>query len=223
MKLPVLIKVCGMRDVENLKDLVKLRPDMIGFIFYPDSPRFVDESAYEHITGIVPQEITKVGVFVNESIDRIQLITEKFQFQSIQLHGTEDPEVCNYFKELNYLIIKAFGIENVYDFKNLEPYLDSVDYFLLDSKSILKGGSGKKFNWNLLASYPFKVPYILSGGISSDDIPLLLKLIGNEACAGLDINSRFEKKPGLKDISLIKNFINTMKQNEKSRHKPLFG
>lgn len=199
------IKICGMKYSENIELISSLLPDYFGFIFYKKSPRFFQETIPQ-----LPKNIKKVGVFVNDSKTDI---LEKIKIHSldlIQLHGDESPHFC---KELKYdnsqiKIVKAFSIGNSFDFETLKNYLDTVDFFLFDTKGKQPGGNGITFNWNILKEYPFEKPFFLSGGIGLENIKELLKLLEeNLPIHAIDINSKFEDDDGLKNYDKLKEFI----------------
>lgn len=198
------IKVCGMRDAENISELIKLKPDYMGFIFYGKSKRFVTN--FPKIK--IPSEIKKVGVFVNESIDNVIEIAEKNRLEAIQLHGNESLE---YIEELQVLLIrkveilKAFSVDDEFDFSKTETYQKACDYLLFDTKGKNYGGNGVKFNWQVLDYYKGETPFLLSGGISKVDAAEI-KNISHKAFAGIDINSGFEMEPAMKNIEDIKEF-----------------
>ncbi len=205
------IKVCGLTKPENIKALGKLAPDYMGLIFYPKSPRFVDEKNAEDICNAIPEETEKVGVFVNELLAEIIRLSELFKLKTLQIHGNESPEYCNELQLLGYTVIKAFGVNENFDFKVLDIYKDSCDFFLFDTKSQKHGGTGTKFNWQLLDRYHLDKPYFLSGGIGPDDVSAINNN-NHDLVYALDINSRFETEPGLKNIELIKDFITSIRE-----------
>lgn len=196
------IKVCGMRETENIHRLVKLKPDYIGFIFYSKSPRFVFEN-----TPNLPGDIKKTGVFVNSEIEFIKKTIIKHELKCIQLHGEETPEFCKLVKSLNVEVIKAINILDKYDFKELIPYQMFCNYFLFDTKGKKPGGNGYGFNWKILKDYNLDKPFFLSGGISTNHIQKIKKLVKtNLPVYAIDINSKFESKPGHKKIEIIREF-----------------
>lgn len=198
------IKVCGMREAENISELIKLEPDYMGFIFYKKSKRFV--TSFPKVE--IPSKIKKVGVFVNEAIDEVIEIVEKHQLEAVQLHGDESPEYCEELKVLlirDVEILKAFSVDDAFNFSNTEAYQKVCDYFLFDTKGKDYGGNGVKFNWQILQNYKGEVPFLLSGGISKIDVDDILK-ISHKDFAGIDINSGFEIEPALKNIEEIKEF-----------------
>ena len=202
------IKVCGMRDAENISELIKLKPDYIGFIFYEKSKRFVTSLPKVEI----PSEIKKVGVFVNETIDGVIEIADKNKLEAIQLHGNESPKYCEELKVLlirNVEIFKAFPIDDNFDFSITEDYQKVCDYLLFDAKGKEYGGNGIKFNWQVLDNYKGELPYLLSGGITKNDVQALLLFLNRQEskkCIGIDINSGFEIEPAMKNIANIKEF-----------------
>lgn len=203
------LKVCGMKYSENLKELVSLKPGYIGFIFYSKSPRY-----YMGENFSLPEEIQKVGVFVNASLGEIEGIMKKHQLQVIQLHGDESVEFCKEFKALHpqKKIWKSFSIGNSFEFGKLNEY-DSVDAILFDTKGENYGGNGLKFDWKLLESLPIQKEIILSGGIHSKDVVKIKELKERvPQITTIDINSRFELEPGRKNIELIKEFVQNLKR-----------
>lgn len=201
----MIIKICGMRYPENIDEIAPLTPMMMGFIFYPGSPRDatgIDESVVRNL----PSYIRPVAVTVNRSFDEIMELCNKYGFKIVQLHGDESPELCQRLKDAGLIVFKAVAVGDSVDKSMLESYQKSVDLFLFDTKSDKRGGSGKKFSWDLLDSYDLDVPYLLSGGISPDDVDAIVKAM-RPGMAGIDINSRFEDAPGHKDLGKLINFI----------------
>ena len=203
------IKVCGMKHEQNIREVAALEPDFIGFIFYPVSPRYVDRS----ITGVlqeIPQTIKKTGVFVNEKEQGIRETAQKFSLDTVQLHAGESPELCETLRK-QFTVIKAFSVDETFDFKSLSAYKDVCDYFLFDTKTSLYGGSGNTFDWNILEKYTLTVPFFLSGGIDLEQADTIKKLDHPQLFAA-DINSRFESSPGMKDITKVKHFIHKIRE-----------
>jgi phosphoribosylanthranilate isomerase len=200
----MLIKVCGMRDYENISELIKLKPNYIGFIFYAKSKRFVTN--FPKIK--FPSEIKKVGVFVNEEVNNVVEVVNKYNLNAVQLHGNESPKYCEELKVLlirNVEVFKAFSVDDNFDFSKTAAYQKLCDYLLFDTKGKDYGGNGVKFNWQVLENYKGETPFLLSGGISKVDANEI-KNISHKAFAGIDINSGFEIKPALKNIANIKQF-----------------
>ena len=195
------LKVCGMRSPENIMALSNLTPDYIGFVFWEHSRRFVSAS-----TPNLPISIKKTGVFVDATMDYILDVAKQHQLQAIQLHGSESPNFCQKLKK-EFEIIKAFAVDTAFDFSVLNQYDSVCDYFLFDSKGELPGGNGSHFNWSILREYPSAKPFFLSGGIGPEDKSEITSIISlNLPLYAIDINSKFEIEPGLKNIELIKKF-----------------
>lgn len=189
-----------MRDAENIQQVGALRPDYMGFIFYPKSPRFVGD--YFELPQSFPENIVKVGVFVNESVDVMKNKAARLSLDFVQLHGDESVEQCAAVKASGVGVFKVFSVDDHFDFKKTEPYESVVDYFLFDTKGKYYGGNAKKFDWRQLRNYNQKIPFFLSGGISPDDMADLVQLKDMNLYA-LDVNSGVEVSPGTKDISKI--------------------
>ena len=199
------LKVCGMKYQENILNVAALQPNYMGFIFYENSARHITTSIPD-----LPKTIKKVGVFVNESLENIKNTIEKHRLDAVQLHGQEPPEFCKLLKNEALEIIKVFSIKNEFDFNQLTPYEPYVDYFLFDTKGPNPGGNGFCFDWSVLQDYNSNKPYFLSGGIGLEQLESLKKFKNSTAakqCYAIDINSKFELKPGLKDDIKLKNFI----------------
>ncbi len=185
-----------MKQEGNINAVAALQPDFMGFIFYPKSPRYVGDIVLPELTA------TATGVFVNESAETVADIINQFHLKAIQLHGREDEVYCAAFKA-KVIVLKAFGIDENFDFDQLTPFVCSVDYFLFDTKSSKHGGSGLQFDWALLDKYQLEVPFFLSGGLSLDNL-YRVKEIKHPQFIGVDLNSKFEIEPGLKDIDQLK-------------------
>jgi phosphoribosylanthranilate isomerase len=204
------IKVCGMRDAENIKAVAALAPNYMGFIFYKNSPRFVHELPVGVLSGL-PATVNKVAVFVNEDIETIREIIDKYDFDFVQLHGNESPAFCKSLKD-EAIVIKAFGIDKGFDFKQLEKYKNKADLFLFDTKTSAHGGSGLAFDWSILDKYDMEIPFFLSGGLSPENIEEV-KSITHPAFYGVDLNSKFEISPALKDVEKLEKAFSTIKQS----------
>lgn len=209
MKNQLKIKVCGMRDPDNIRAISQLPLDMIGFIFYPPSPRYVGKLENELTSVDIPNHIKKVGVFVNETFEEIKLKSKLFGLNAVQLHGSESVEFVRQIKDVGLSVLKAIPVSGILDLNKIEPFVKSVDYLLFDTKSVAHGGSGVKFNWNILKDYNFDTPFFLSGGIGPDDFDSLSRF-HHPKLAGLDLNSRFEKEPGFKDFEILKSFLEAL-------------
>jgi len=200
-------KVCGMKFAVNIAAVAGLQPDYLGFIFYDKSPRYISDVSAELIKYI-PSEIKTVGVFVNEDLEIVKKKINLYQLKAVQLHGSEAPEYCAELKATfnNLEVIKAFGLDQEFDFSILDPYENEVDFFLFDTKTKAHGGSGKTFDWEILNNYTLDEPYFLSGGIDLEHVDAVLG-INDERLYALDINSRFEIEPGVKDVEKIKELL----------------
>jgi phosphoribosylanthranilate isomerase len=208
------VKVCGMKDPGNLKEVSETGPDYVGFIFYPGSPRYIGEDPDRSLFQNVPSRIFKVGVFVDEEPGRVLDIALFAGLDLVQLHGNESPAYCSGMHSAGLQTMKTFSVGEDFHFDDLRAYLGGCDYFLFDTKSDKRGGSGKKFNWNLLSGYRLDKPFFLSGGIGPEDAGSVSNL-SNSRFFGVDVNSRFEMAPGIKDVALLKTFIDTVKQSIK--------
>jgi phosphoribosylanthranilate isomerase len=205
----MIIKVCGMREIENVEQLIaEAAPDLMGLIFYPLSKRYVEGVP---VTPEFFQSLNqpKVGVFVNDSLDQIESKIQAYGLSHVQLHGNESPEYIEKLKtRTSVLIIKVFQIGRDWSWDQAQAFVGVADWFLFDTQTPQYGGSGKSFDWGILDTYPFEVPFLLSGGLEEGHIEALTSLASSiPSCIGVDINSRFEVKPGLKDIARVKTFI----------------
>ena len=202
------LKVCGMKYRDNILKVAALKPDYMGFIFYEKSLRFMCEDI-----PVLPNDIKKVGVFVDASIEKIKEMREKFNLNAVQLHGHESPEFCQKLRNEHIEIIKVFSVENEFDFSKLKVYEPHVSYFLFDTKGPNPGGNGYSFDWTILQNYNSNTPYFLSGGIGLKDIEALnhfQKSAAAQQCYAIDVNSKFETKPAYKDSIKLKKFIETL-------------
>lgn len=195
------IKICGLKQPDNINAITALAPDYMGFICYAPSPRYASGLQTEMLS-LLPESIFKTAVFVNEDAETITKLTDTYNFDAIQLHGNEDPEFCNLFKD-KVTVIKAFGLDESFNFERLDSFTGSVDYFLFDTKTDKHGGSGLIFDWSLLDKYKLNIPFFLSGGLSLENLEEIA-LIKHPQFYGVDLNSRFEIEPGLKDIDKLK-------------------
>lgn len=200
----MIVKVCGMRDSENIRAIEQTKADLMGFIFHPKSPRFVAS-----LPEYMPKKQKRVGVFVNASLEQILAKAQKFSLEYIQLHGDEPPAFCSELKNRGLKVIRAQRIANTDDIIRAESY-NMADLMIFDTKTELYGGSGKKFNWQLLEDYKGCVPFLLSGGIRSDTFEEI-KAFFHPQFAGIDLNSGFEISPALKDVGKLNNFIEKIK------------
>ena len=230
-----MIKLCGMRDADNIREveqllasnsstcqLVNSSTPLMGFIFWPKSSRYVSERP-----AYLPTGCKRVGVFVDEDIETVLRKVEEFGLDFIQLHGHESPEYIRALKSqlvnlstnnsstrqlVNLSTIKAFNIAAREDLEATAPYEGVVDYFLFDTKGKCVGGNGEKFDWDVLSSYQGETPFLLSGGIGPEDAETLNSQLStlNSHCVGIDLNSRFEISPAVKDINKLKTFLQSL-------------
>lgn len=203
------LKVCGMRDETNLQELISLSPDFIGMIFYSKSARFFNSEPIP-----LPKEIQKVGVFVDETFSEIIQAVMKHNLNVVQIHGNESDVYCSelkdFFPELK--IWKVFSVGEDFDMGELLNY-HCVDAIVFDTKGKNYGGNGTKFNWEILQDYPLQKDIVLSGGISIEDLPKIIEMKQRvPQIRIIDINSRFEIEPGIKNIKLVKEFSQKLKE-----------
>lgn len=206
-----LLKICGMKH--NIAEVAALQPNYLGFIFYEKSPRYFDGE----IPSLSPA-IKKVGVFVDATVLEILKTVEKYALDVIQLHGNETKEfVLNLNMDLRlkfwdgYEVWKVFQVDDSFDFAKTYDFVKKVDAFLFDTKGDFQGGNGKTFNWEVLKNYKYQTPFILSGGIGLEEIDSLKELLKTELpIHAIDVNSKFENEPGLKNIEDLKRFKNEL-------------
>ena len=195
-----------MRDNQNIRAVEALGVDWIGLIFYPPSKRFVGNQL-----TYLPKKAKRVGVFVNESKETIMEMVTTYGLDIVQLHGNESPEFCKQLGKQSIQVMKAFGIKDELPLEKITPYEGTCDYYLYDTQTSEYGGSGRQFDWNLLQYHQGTTPFLLSGGIGPDDAEAILAY-NNPMCIGIDINSRFEFSPAIKDIESIEKFIKSLKK-----------
>ena len=198
------LKICGMKYLDNILEVASLQPNYLGFIFHEASSRNFNGNIPK-----LPNSIKKVGVFVDEKVEFISRQIEKHTLSVIQLHGYESPETCRLLKSSGVEVIKVFSIKNEFDFSVITPYEDVCDYFLFDTKGKLPGGNGYTFDWSILEQYTSTKPFFLSGGIGLNQVENLKcfqESAASKFCYAIDVNSKFEIEPGLKDIQLLKEF-----------------
>lgn len=203
------LKICGMRELENIKKVAAMQPDMIGFIFYKKSSRYVGDG-FKLPVGITGNS-KRVGVFVNAPVTSVCEAVEEHSLDYVQLHGDESPEEVEQVKASGVKVIKAFAVNSAFDFSILTRYAPVSDVFLLDAKGDNYGGNGVRFSWSLLNKYVEKTPFLLSGGIRPEHMEEVLQL-NHPQLWGVDVNSGVELAPGIKDvkkIEQIKMILNT--------------
>ncbi|PTL33044.1 N-(5'-phosphoribosyl)anthranilate isomerase [Prevotella sp. oral taxon 376] len=233
----MLIKVCGMRESENIREVAVLGVDMIGFVFWPQSPRYVQMISAQ--AGIIPDyseerlrrsqgeygatadsktQPKRVGVFVDDMPQNIVTRVFNYSLDYIQLHGDEPRETCENLRltldpdiRPGIKIIKTIRVSGVGDFKKCRAYRGAVDMFLFDIKRKAIDGSGEHFDWSVLRQYDGDIPFFLSGGIGPDDAGSV-RALTHPMFAGIDLNSRFEVKPGVKDVMKLRRFIQEVRE-----------
>ena len=234
----MVIKVCGMRDARNIREVSQLGVDMIGMIFYPKSPRYVEMQSSH--AGIIPdyakedigasdssgsssesvstsaKSPARVGVFVDDMVQNIVTRVVNYHLDYVQLHGNEPREMCENLRltldpdiRPGIKIIKAISVSDASGIQKYKEYVGTVDLFLFDTKCKTVGGSGQQFDWQVLEQYDGEVPFLLSGGIGPEDASRL-HAFHHPKCIGIDLNSRFEIEPGVKDVEKLKGFLNAM-------------
>lgn len=222
----MIIKVCGMRDPENIREVAALGVDWIGVIFFAGSPRRIMDNEQwaignggkRHSNCQLPTincPVKKVGVFVNASFEELTKTAEIFHLDYLQLHGNETPDDCHTLQKRGYSLIKAFQIATADDLEQTTGYEGRVDYFLFDTKCNSYGGSGRQFDWSVLEAYQGKTPFLLSGGLRPESAKAI-RSFRHPRFAGIDLNSGFEIEPGLKDIGKLKEFLTEI-QNHNSQ------
>ncbi|GJM61083.1 phosphoribosylanthranilate isomerase [Persicobacter diffluens] len=210
----LLWKVCGMRDPENIREVAALKPDLMGFIFYEPSPRHVsDLEAVLESFRYLEEDTYTVGVMVNPTIEEAVRLIDTGRFDYLQLHGKETPEFCASIKAKGLKVIKNFPMDENFNPEVLEPYRKVVDLFLFDTKTKEHGGSGETFDWNLLERIPEDIPYMLSGGLSLKNIKRA-KRINTPKPVGLDVNSKFELSPAMKDVRKLMELKTILRHKE---------
>ena len=213
-----------MRDARNIREVSQLGVDMIGMIFYPKSPRYVEMQSSH--AGIIPdyakedinikssKSPARVGVFVDDMVQNIVTRVVNYHLDYVQLHGNEPRTMCENLRltldpdiRPGIKIIKAISVSDALDIQKYKEYVGAVDLFLFDTKCKTVGGSGQQFDWQVLEQYDGEVPFLLSGGIGPDDASRL-HAFHHPKCIGIDLNSRFEIEPGVKDVEKLKGFLN---------------
>ncbi len=212
-----------MRDADNIRDISALGVDMIGLIFYPPSPRYVQQ--FSSGAGIIPDYAPdmgktplRVGVFVDDMPQNIVTRVYNYKLDYIQLHGNEPRETLENLRATidpdikpKIKIIKAISVSSTEDIKKYKEYVGAADLFLFDTKCKTVGGSGEQFDWQVLQAYDGDVPFLLSGGIGPDDAERI-KNFHHPKCIGIDLNSKFEIEPALKDVEKLKQFLVKVKK-----------
>ncbi len=196
----MIIKVCGLGEANNIRAVEEAGAHWFGFIFYPQSPRFIDKRP-----AYLPKRGKRVGVFVHPSYREVLERVKQFELDAVQFHGNASPEICQTFKDRGIIVIRALPTKP--DFvAETAAYTKHIDYFLFDTPTLSFGGSGRSYDWTLLKRYKGPVPFLLSGGLSLSLLPELQKF-SHPNLAGYDLNSGFEIAPGIKDAAAVQQFI----------------
>jgi phosphoribosylanthranilate isomerase len=201
----MLVKVCGLNTRDNIMAISKMEVDLMGFIFYKDSPRFFNNSLSFDEVREIPKRIKKVGVFVNETSYNVLNAIAHYNLDYVQLHGNESPDYC---KELLRFVkvIKTISIKDQNSILEIKNYTNLCNYLLFDTSSPTYGGTGQSFNWQFLKDVEINTPFFISGGISLENVSEI-KGLPYKNLIGIDVNSKFEIKPGLKDLNKIQQLI----------------
>ena len=203
------IKVCGLKYKDNLDEVAALEPDYLGFIYFKKSKRYMAEKLTEiDLRTISP---VKTAVFVDPTHSEVENAIEMFGYDALQFHGNESPEFCSIFRSAAIKVIKAFSVDDEFDLNSTKAYKASCDYFLFDTKGNNAGGNGVTFNWNVLKKYDQELPFFLSGGIGPENIGHVMELKSFNIY-GIDINSRVESSPGIKDINKISKVMEIIRE-----------
>jgi phosphoribosylanthranilate isomerase len=209
----MLIKICGLRQVENILNVSALSPDYYGLIFYEKSMRYVPDDVAESLSAL---GLPFVGVFVDASVKDILAKIKTFHLAAVQLHGNESVAFIQYLKVVllennlpDIKIFKAFGISEDADFQEVMSFCEYCDLFIFDTKTPLHGGSGVSYDWSILSHYFGATPFLLSGGIGADDA-VRVRTFSHQQFAGVDLNSRFERDAAWKDVDLLKEFLENL-------------
>ena len=208
------IKVCGLLHPGNIEEVCALEPDFAGYIFYPGSRRYVGKKPDPSIFGIPGKSTLKVGVFVNEEIGNLKRIFERFRLDLVQLHGSESPAYCTALKDAGIQVIRSVNPQAAEHDPGSLDHGDEADYLLFDTPGSGFGGTGRKFEWKLLEGLHIPIPFLLGGGIGPGDVEAIRK-VRHGKLIGVDVNSRFELSPGLKDTGMLRQFIGEIRRSNK--------
>lgn len=206
----MIIKICGMREPDNIRTVAQTGIDWMGMIFWPRSSRYVSDLT---VADAIPEGIVRVGVFVDQPINLIADIALRCRLNIIQLHGNESIEIIRKTKQRlgnGVKLMKAISVSSADDIKKAAYYAEAVDYLLFDTKCQTVGGSGCQFDWSVLSQYRGSTPFLLSGGIGSDDVEAVSQF-RHPKMTGIDLNSKFEVAPAHKDAEKLSSFINEVK------------
>lgn len=204
------LKICGLKDPQNILEVSAIKPDMVGFIFYEGSVRFVGSKFKRGDLRNIPDHILKTGVFVNENSDHIIEKIKKFSLDLVQLHGQELPIECALIRK-HAKVIKAFGVNESFDFSLCESYENVCDFFLFDTADRQHGGTGRTFDHLLLSRYKGNTPFFLSGGIGLEEAKQVINTPIHPLLVGIDVNSKFEDADHKKNIPALKTLTQLLK------------
>lgn len=201
----MIIKVCGMTEGKNIRQVETAGAEWMGFVFYPPSPRYA-----RHIPDYLPERARRVGVFVDASTESIMETVRQWGLHLVQLHGQEMPAQCLEIRKKGTKVIKAFSVRNRETLETLSEYGETCDFFLFDTPCESHGGSGRRFDWTLLNAYQGHTPFLLGGGLNPESVGPLTRL-SHPQWAGIDLNSGFELSPGIKDAEAVAGFIRDLR------------
>lgn len=215
----MILKICGLSDSDNISLIAGLSPSMMGFIFYASSPRNACALLPSAVNAL-PVGIDRVGVFVDAPVSHMIRTAQRYGLTTVQLHGCETPDTCRTLRQSGLKVMKAIGVSSGIDWEAIRTYEGAVDMYVLDTHTNSYGGSGRKFDWNLLLDYPLETPFLLSGGIAPDDAEAVCAAAATlPLMAGVDINSRFETRPGVKDPELVEKFQKSIMNQSEQIHR----
>ncbi|MGI4866359.1 MAG: phosphoribosylanthranilate isomerase [Janthinobacterium lividum] len=200
------IKICGMREAANMLAIADFNPDFLGFIFYEKSARYVGKTLSPEVLRSLPESICKVGVFVDAPLPDLLFLAARYSLDYVQLHGRETPVYCSLVREQGLRIIKAFSVDEHFDFNTLADYTPACELFLFDTKGKQPGGNGYTFDWQLLTAYHGPTPFLLSGGLGPANAHALLAF-KHPYLTGYDFNSHLETAPGVKDVAATRELL----------------
>ena len=203
------VKICGMREATNLRDIAGLGPDFVGFIFYPKSARFVADTLDAEALQALPATVRKVGVFVDADLPTVLATAARYGLDYAQLHGHETPAYCQAAQAQGLRLIKAFSIGESFDFSTLAAYAPYCEFFLFDTKGAQPGGNGTAFDWGVLADYQGPTPFLLSGGLGPGNVAEL-RQFRHPQLVGYDFNSHLETAPALKDVAATRQLLHSL-------------
>ncbi|MEJ1240167.1 phosphoribosylanthranilate isomerase [Chryseolinea sp. T2] len=208
------IKICGMREAANIVTVASMRPDYLGFIEYPLSPRFV---GYKFRMPALPSAIERVGVFVSETLENVRNRIKVVGYDAVQLHGDESPDFASKMRDDGVKVIKVFRVDDNFDFNETKPFVGRVDQLLFDARGKQPGGNGIRFNPMILRRYDQEVPFFLSGGLQPETLKENIAELSEMNLYGVDLNSGVETAPGLKDAFRVQTSINHINDLRKNR------